>query len=1463
MNGNLARYNRSGLAVKSLLAILILFILALAMFGLSQVALHEDSNRAGDSIKKVAANKEDSVKQSAASGEAVVVDAHTENAFPDQATVVSFGQVKLELPAGAVKEPVQITVEKLQKVNELNPGLSNSTGGAVGYRFKPDGLKFLKAVRVTIPYNRAAVKDDYDLNNLYTYFYNKDSRHWEQLQRAGVDPKNGLVTSLTTHFTDMINGVLKLPESPKPLSFNPTSIKEIKAADPSAKINLMAPPEGNAQGAAGLSYPIEAPPGRNGMQAQVSMQYNSDAENGWMGLGWDISYPSISIDTRWGVPRYSPVEETETYILNGMQLTPLAHRGALQPRSAEKVFHARVEGGFDKIVRHGDKPANYWWETTDKKGTRSFYGGTPENGLIKGAVLYDRTSGNVFKWALVQIRDANGNTVDYEYSQIEDIGVGDGTVVGGTADYGAERVPGVQLYLKAIRYTGTAGHPGAYSVNFLRDRDLKEPRRPDVTIDARAGFKVVTSDLLRKIEVKFGDQMIRSYEFKYREGAFQKTLLETVVQYGQDGREFNRHSFTYYDEVSSGGAYNGFSSPAGVNTGDDRISATLLGFKSVNATALGGTSTRGTGGHLYVGVGGPIKDLTGGYKTGFSNSDSEDLLALIDLNGDGLPDKVFKEGGNFYYRPGRLSSGKVAALGDKVPLPTLPGISRESSSTGTGGPEGYYGGWSLVINHSGTTTTGTTYFSDVNGDGLPDLVDGGQVYFNHLENGVPTFVFNDSSQTPAPIAAGRVDTNGLAVSLTTIYERMIDNSPLIDAVRSWKAPFDGRIAINAPVRLLPYDQNNNRGADGVRVAIQQNDRELWSDRIAAGDFVEHVPAGLESLDVRRGDRIYFRVQSVFNGAADQVEWDPEITYLNVPLGTRDANGQTPYRYKASEDFVYAGRGGEMVAPITGTIRLRGALKKKGVTTDEIRLMVYQNGNPVITRSLGWEATGEINLDEEFNVNAQDRLRLAAAVDSPIDLTRIEWAAEAYYTSVADPTIPVYNEDGQPAIRVNAAYDIDFYPVNNLNGAQEYWEAPRDGKVVVTSSLTISEGLSDNQVTFTVKKSGALLGKTVLDFDGGTSSKPAILVVPVMKGDRLYFDFTGRDPYLVEQAKSRSVTLIYDDARSTRERVTVGSAVHSPAIANLLPAPYRGWSYFGYNGNRERAGEPIHESDLVVDEDYAKKEQPKAFLMFPMPEKGYWGSEVGLCWVGAGKASSSRVGNAAISVPTIGDLSGARGVSRLSTAYQDSVGGGWAFASYSRSSGSSSGVVDFLDLNGDRFPDILSASKVQYSTMTGGLEESARAVLPGEVRRNSNTAENGGIGGNVPLIVQSARGDTTGSTKGNSKWLMAPLGLQLNVNIVDKGDSQAVRDLIDMNGDGLPDQVSQDGEEIRVALNLGYGFAPPETWGSGALNVGRTKNPPVGASLGWNTGNYGFAGGFSTTAASRGRRRGWPISTATG
>src|SRR2546427_8796482 len=263
----------------------------------------------------------------------------------------------LVFAAGSVATDTTVTIAPLAEENvpALDVGMTNVTKGPRrGYRYLPHGAKFLQNVSLAMPYDKALIPPGHTEDDVKTFYFDDQAGRWVELPRVSVDKTNKLINSTTNHFTDMINATVTVPDHPQTVSFNPTSMKDIKAADPGAQINLIEPPKVNNMGDARLSYPIEVPPGRQGIQPQFAVSYNSSGGNGWMGMGWDLAQRAITIDTRFGVPRYDmglidpsrgPLE-TETYILEGEMLTPVAHRGGLVPRTPDKIFHARVEGQF-------------------------------------------------------------------------------------------------------------------------------------------------------------------------------------------------------------------------------------------------------------------------------------------------------------------------------------------------------------------------------------------------------------------------------------------------------------------------------------------------------------------------------------------------------------------------------------------------------------------------------------------------------------------------------------------------------------------------------------------------------------------------------------------------------------------------------------------------------------------------------------------------------------------------------------------------------------------------------------------------------------------------------------------------------------------------------------------------------------------------------------------------------------
>lgn len=861
----------------------------------------------------------------------------------------------LQLSREALEEnesPSTITIASLkhEDLPPLNPGMTNVTRGPRnGYRFSPHGKKFRKNIEVYVPYDKTKIPAGLTEEDIKTWYFDEEVGRWVPLERVEVNRKNREVKSHSDHFTDMINATLTAPDSPQAASFNPTQIKDIKAADPGAGVNLIEPPQANNMGDARLSYPIEIPAGRKGMQPQLAISYNSGGGNGWLGLGWDLSVPSISIDTRWGAPRYDTDKETETYMLNGEMLTPVAHRSDyddLPDRSdnpaATKVFHTRVEGQFNRIVRHGNTPNTYWWEVTDKNGTRHLFGstGSAKDSESTLGVDTDLVKG-VFKWMLRKSIDTNGNIIDYEYALICDSGIGNGgngdhdkTCDTGSGDDYIE--PGYHLYPSNIYYTdhvSESGH-GPYRIEFVRTPGVDDTRRSDVIIDARGGYKDVISELLHKIRVHGPEGLVRSYQLEFETGTFNKTRLISVLQKGADGEEdiFNSHHFAYYDEVPrSGNGYDVFVPQANSISTNDNISSRTFTGQVFNQTMVGGTYGSTTSYNGSFGVTGAFLATlaSGNVRHSGSSSDSEGKVSLIDIDGDGKADKVFEDGGIRYRKNITPINGDVAFSTTVYDVVNLGKLQESKTDSSTDGFNGYAFGGTAFRQKIDTTSVEKSYLADVNGDGLVDLIDNGRVKFNYHnnsdspecqldQNGDICFGI-DSAFTPNIIDGGAMDSTALFAGIGDIETDLKEKNPLMDAIKRWVAPYDGVIQISGSVQLHNFYEDPTlleqelrarakyAGDDGVLLAIQKNrvteqsagaGKELWRAKINGGDDkvyqyaeldnisidlnngLSQAESSLTAISVKRGDRLFFRVMSVDDGSYDRVNWSPNIVYLN-------------------------------------------------------------------------------------------------------------------------------------------------------------------------------------------------------------------------------------------------------------------------------------------------------------------------------------------------------------------------------------------------------------------------------------------------------------------------------------------------------------------------------------------------------------------------------------------------------
>ena len=246
---------------------------------------------------------------------------------------------------------------------------------------------------------------------------------------------------------------------------------------------------------------------------------------------------------------------------------------------------------------------------------------------------------------------------------------------------------------------------------------------------------------------------------------------------------------------------------------------------TADVSALGGGETNAGSGNLYIGFNpiSPSKTFSVGVGLELSGGDTEAIVEWTDLNGDNLPDKVFLDGSTVKFRLNTTGPAGAGTDGD-WPLRSASGISELSKNSNFNfqiSAEAY----PLVALGIGTGlgfSWSNTYFSDVNGDGLVDFVTGGTVHFNTLDaNGIPTFS-TSSATTPIPLDPSPLPDLSSA-ELAELSATLDLQSPPIDTVRRFIAPYTGTVVIDADVAL---DAVGADSTDGVRVAIQHNGDEL-------------------------------------------------------------------------------------------------------------------------------------------------------------------------------------------------------------------------------------------------------------------------------------------------------------------------------------------------------------------------------------------------------------------------------------------------------------------------------------------------------------------------------------------------------------------------------------------------------------------------------------------------------------
>jgi len=237
-------------------------------------------------------------------------------------------------------------------------------------------------------------------------------------------------------------------------------------------------------GAMSYQIPINVPQGRNGLSPELSLTYRSNNGNGWIGVGWELEFGSIRRATKNGV-NYSG----DNYQFKTSDSTS----DIVNVGSSE--YLSMVESQFSRIRKLTATDNRTYWEITDKKGMRFFFGQSTASRQDNPANI-----NQIFKWCLDRVEDPNGNYITISY----------------TKDQG-------EIYPNQINYNGN-------QVKFYYGV------RNDASARYTAGFLMKTSKRLALIDIISADSSrVRSYKFTYiYSTATSRSILSSLQEFGKD-----------------------------------------------------------------------------------------------------------------------------------------------------------------------------------------------------------------------------------------------------------------------------------------------------------------------------------------------------------------------------------------------------------------------------------------------------------------------------------------------------------------------------------------------------------------------------------------------------------------------------------------------------------------------------------------------------------------------------------------------------------------------------------------------------------------------------------------------------------------------------------------------------------------------------------------------------------------
>jgi hypothetical protein len=542
----------------------------------------------------------------------------------------------------------------------------------------------------------------------------------------------------------------------------------------------------SAGGSTTQTMPIVIPAGTAGIQPHLSFVYNSQGENGLLGVGWSVSgLPvvhrcprTVAQDNFRGGINY---DTNDRFCLDGARLM-VVNGMAYGADGAE--YRTEVDT-FLKIFSFGQAGSGPAYFTVQTKGGETMTFGATEDSRIQAVGKADARI-----WALNKLQDIKGNYLTVAY---------------------AEDVNNGEYRPLQIDYTGNTAGGLATTRHVVFEYNAPYNPRTDQIPLYIGGSKILTTKLLTNVKTYQGgttpetSNLVRDYRVTYETGtATNRSRLTSITECASDGSCMPANTYTWQE----GGS--GFQSPQ--NWGS---------YSGNGAHFIGDFNGDGRMDYLYANNGIIQVQLSNG--AGFDAPVTWGTYTVIgsgqtkqvgDVNGDGKLDFVISDNGNIKVY---LSTGSSFAAPVNWGTYSGNGLHYIGDFNGDGKMDYFYANDGVIqvqlSNGAGfeAPVTWGTYvilgsgqtrqFGDFNGDGKLDFV--------IADNGNIKVYLSTGSSFAAPVNWGTYSGNGThrigdfdgdgksdySYANNSVINIQIANGPFADLITNITNSFGGQTAI--------------------------------------------------------------------------------------------------------------------------------------------------------------------------------------------------------------------------------------------------------------------------------------------------------------------------------------------------------------------------------------------------------------------------------------------------------------------------------------------------------------------------------------------------------------------------------------------------------------------------------------------------------------------------------------------